>query len=76
MAYSYPLVKTVDVNPVIDGVQQNSGVSGFTFDVYQNGSLIADNVQDYYNSSFTLGSTIRVQANDVSGYTIINGGGT
>lgn len=76
MAYSYPLVKTVDVNPVIDGVQQNSGVSGFTFDVYQNGSLIADNVQDYYNASFTLGSTIRVQANDVSGYTIINGGGT
>lgn len=76
MAYSYPLVKTVDVNPVIDGVQQNSGVSGFTFDVYQNDSLIADNVQDYYNASFTLGSTIRVQANDVSGYTIINGGGT
>ena len=76
MAYSYPLVKTVDVNPVIDGVQQNSGVSGFTFDVYQDGSLIADNVQDYYNASFTLGSTIRVQANDVSGYTIINGGGT
>ena len=76
MAYSYPLVKTVYVNPVIDGVQQNSGVSGFTFDVYQNDSLIADNVQDYYNASFTLGSTIRVQANDVSGYTIINGGGT
>ena len=76
VAYSYPLVKTVDVNPVIDGVQQNSGVSGFTFDVYQNDSLIADNVQDYYNASFTLGSTIRVQANDVSGYTIINGGGT
>ena len=76
MAYSYPLVKTVDVNPVIDGVQQNSGVSGFTFDVYPNDSLIADNVQDYYNASVTRGSTIRVQANDVSGYTIINGGGT
>src|SRR5574344_429403 len=34
----------VDINPVIDGTTYNSGLSGFTFDVWIDGILVADDV--------------------------------
>ena len=66
--------KTVDVNPVIDGTTQGSGQSGFTFDVYVDGALSSDNVQDYYTTAFPYGKKIKVVANSVSGYSIISSG--
>jgi len=59
---------TVDVNPVIDGTTHNSGLSGFTFDVYLNGTLVADDVTDYYNSSVDAGATVRVVSNAKTNY--------
>src|SRR5574344_1520706 len=37
---------TVDVNPVIEGTTYNSGVAGYTFDVWVNDILVADDVID------------------------------
>lgn len=75
-AYSYPLNKTVDINPVIDGTTYGSGKSGFTFDVYVGGSLTDNDVTDYYTTSFPYNKQIKIVANAVSGYTIVNGGTT
>ncbi|MBQ6375816.1 hypothetical protein IJJ37_02730, partial [Candidatus Saccharibacteria bacterium] len=60
----------VDINPVINDTLYSSGLSGFTFDVYLNGSLVADDVTDYYNGTVDYGTTIRVIANGVSGYNV------
>lgn len=53
----------VDVNPVLDGVQNNGGYSGYTFDVYVNGMLVADDVSDWANN-INYGYTVRVVTNE------------
>ena len=56
----------VDVNPVIDGTAYNSGLSGYTFDVWVNGNLVADDVTDWCQN-VSYGSTVRVKTNGVTG---------
>ncbi len=56
----------VDVNPVIDGTTYNSGLSGYTFDVWINDSLVADDVTDWCQN-VAYGSRVRVKANGVTG---------
>ena len=58
----------VDVNPVIDGTAHNSGLSGYTFDVWVNGTLVADDVTDWCQN-VNYGNTVRVKANAVTGRT-------
>lgn len=57
---------TVDVNPIIDGTAYNSGLSGYTFDVWVNDKLVADDVIDWYQS-VEYGSRIRVKTNGLTG---------
>ena len=57
---------TVDVNPVIDGTAYNSGLSGYTFDVCVDGTLVADNVIDWCQN-VSYGSTVRVKTNSHDG---------
>ena len=57
---------SVDINPVIDGVAYNSGLSGFTFDVWIDGVLVADDVVDWYQN-VNYGSTLRVKTNNATG---------
>ena len=52
----------VDINPKIDGITYNSGLSGYTFDVWVNGTLVADNVIDWCQN-VSYGSTVRVKTN-------------
>ena len=61
----------VDVNPVINGDQYATGTYNFTFDVYINGDLVADNVRDYYRQH-PYGTVVRVVANSASGCTVSN----
>ena len=61
---------TVDINPIIHNVAYNSGLSGFTFSVWLNGSLVANHVTDYYNDSIPYGSTLRVYVYDRDGYSV------
>lgn len=56
----------VDVNPIIDGVTYNGGLSGYTFDVWINGTLVADDVIDWCQN-VSYGSTVRVKANSHDG---------
>ena len=56
----------VDVNPVIDGVTYSSGLSGYTFDVWVNGVLVADDVADWCQN-VSYGSTVRVKTNSLIG---------
>ncbi len=58
----------VDVNPIVDGVQNNSGYSGYTFDVYVNGFLVADDVSDWANN-LNYGDSVRVVTNEKTGHT-------
>lgn len=60
----------VDVNPIIQGTTYNSGLEGYTFSVWLNGNLVAENVTDYYNGSINYGSTLRVYVNDKTGYSV------
>lgn len=60
----------VDVNPIIQNNTYFAGLSGFTFSVWLNNNLVADNVIDYYNDSVEYGSSIRVYVNDRDGYSI------
>lgn len=62
-----------DVNPVIDGTEYASGLSGFTFDVYKAGTLVKDNVTDAAESGIVEGTAIRVVANNTTGYSLSNG---
>ena len=57
---------TVDVNPVIDGTAYNSGLSGYTFDVWVDGTLVADDVIDWCQNVL-YGSKVRVKANGLTG---------
>lgn len=56
----------VDVNPIIDGVTYSSGLSGYTFDVWVNGVLVADDVADWCQN-VSYGSTVRVKTNSLVG---------
>lgn len=56
----------VDVNPVIDGITYNSGLDGYTFDVWVNGTLVADDVIDWCQN-VNYGSQVRVKANSLIG---------
>lgn len=56
----------VDVNPVIDGTQYNSGLSGYTFNVYINNQLVANSVTDWCQN-VDYGSSVRVVANASAG---------
>lgn len=56
----------VDVNPVIDGTTYNSGLDGYTFDVWVNGTLVADNVIDWCQN-VSYGSSVRVKTNSLTG---------
>lgn len=56
----------VDVNPKIDGTTYNSGLNGYTFDVWINGNLVADDVIDWCQN-VSYGSKVRVKANNVTG---------
>ena len=60
----------VDINPIIQNVTYNSGLDSFTFSVWLNGNLVAQNVTDYYNSAINYGSTLRVYVNDRNGYNV------
>lgn len=56
----------VDVNPIIDGTAYNSGLAGYTFDVWVNEVQVADDVIDWYQS-VTYGNPVRVKTNSITG---------
>ena len=39
---------SLDVNLNVDGTQYSSGLTGYTFDMYINGSLVKNDAEDYY----------------------------
>ena len=52
---------SLDVNGYLDGaLTGNTGDYG-TFDVYINGSRVADDVNDYYNSSLSIGASYEIK---------------
>ncbi len=55
-----------DVNVSLDGSAQNSGISGLTFDVYINGSRVANDVKDYC-TTHTNGTTYKIDDFRTSG---------
>ena len=58
--YSYPMEFYLDVNGTLDGVA-SGGISGYgTFDLYVNGSLVANDVADYYGK-VKMGSTWEIK---------------
>ena len=70
---------TVDINSVLNGEAYGYGHAGFTFDVYIDGVLVADDVEDWaswaHGSSITdgylrYGQKIRIVGNNVAGYTM------
>ena len=50
----------LDVNIVVNGVAKDNGMSGFTFDVYHNGTLNSNDVTDYY-SQVKKGTTYEIK---------------
>ncbi len=58
---------TVDVNPVINGITYNSGVDGFTFNVYLNDNLVSSSVKDYYQN-IPYGTNVKVIPNTMDNY--------
>lgn len=65
-SFSEPTVM-LDVNPVIDGTVHGGGMSGFTFDVYINDVLVADNVTDFYQN-VPYNAAYRIVPNKVANY--------
>ncbi len=61
----------VDVNPIISNTTHSTGRECFTFDVYIDDVLIANDVTDW-NQNVTYSSKVRVVANSKSGYTLSN----
>jgi len=61
---------TVDINSIIQNTTYNSGLAGFTFSVWIDGTKVATNVKDYNNSNLTYGQKIRVVVNTRDGYNI------
>lgn len=52
---------TLDVNGLLDG-QESGKTDGYgTFDVYIGGAQVADDVNDYYNSSLSIGKSYEIK---------------
>ena len=49
----------LDINSNIDGIAANNGRDGYTYDVYVDNSLVADNVIDFYRQ-INYSSTVKV----------------
>ena len=72
-----------DVNPTINGTVYGGGSAGYTFDVYIDGVLVADDVIDWASWSqgasvtdegyLRYGQVIRIVSNTKNGYTMSNG---
>lgn len=59
----------LDVNQVIDGIVYNSGKTGFTFDVYINGTKEKDDITDYW-TAHSYGTKYEIKdIKSASGYT-------
>lgn len=58
----------IDVNPILDGIKSFIGYSGYTFDVYVDGVLVADDVMDW-GSNIEYGHVVRVITNEKIGHT-------
>lgn len=62
-----PNYRTLDVNGYLDGASSGSlikdGITYGTFDVWINGTRVANDVTDYYNTQITYGSTWKI--NDI-----------
>ena len=63
---------SLDVNTFVNGVEYKSGFSNVTFDVYINGSLVANDVVDYC-ASHTKGTTYTVNDIRTTGDYVVNG---
>ena len=59
---------SIDTNPMINGTIYYSGKSGFKYNVYINGSLQKQNVEDYW-AEVPYGGTLKLVPNSVAGYT-------
>ncbi|MBR5046434.1 InlB B-repeat-containing protein [Candidatus Saccharibacteria bacterium] len=63
----------VDVNPIIDDVVYEHGLTGYEFDVYLDGRKVATKVTDYYNTTgVPFGTRVTVKPYSVSGYVTSN----
>ena len=58
----------IDTNPVIDGNQHNSGLDGFTYNVYVDNNPTATNKKDWWQK-VEYGQVLRLEPNNVAGYT-------
>ena len=61
----------LNVYSSVNGNQNTNGHAGFTFDVYVNNSLVADDVI-VYNSQVNYNSQVRVELNDKTNYATID----
>lgn len=61
---------SLDINSIIQNVKYSEGLYGFNFSVYINGSLVADNVKDYYKSNLVYEDVVRVVVHSRVGYNI------
>lgn len=61
---------SVDINSIIQNVKYGDGLSGFTFSVWINNSLVANNVKDFYKTDLVYNDVIRVVVNNRTGYSI------
>ena len=58
--YYYPNSYPLDVNPILNGIQDNCGYSELRFNVYINDALVAENVFDYCQDNL-YGDVYRVE---------------
>lgn len=58
----------IDTNPIINGKQHNSGLSGFTYNVYVDNVQTATNKKDWWQK-VEYGQVLRLEPNNVAGYT-------
>lgn len=61
---------SLDVNSIIQNVKYSEGSTGFNFSVWINGSLVANNVKDYYKSDLVYNDVVRVVVHNRVGYSI------
>lgn len=66
--YYYPNTYYLDVNPIRNNIQDNTGFDDIRFNVYINGSLVAQNVRDYCMPHL-YGDTYKVEMIANSSYT-------
>lgn len=60
----------VDINSIIQNKTYSSGLDGFTYSVWIDGTQVANKVKDYYNKSVPYGSKVRVYVYDREGYNV------